>query len=604
MGKFKSSIFDGNVILKNNNPHIIFDMSDKTNDMFFIKAKRPDGYLYPILQGKLQYRDSNFVGANVFLGGNEKTIISAGECVNNNMDIFFQMTDTETNQDIEDTWESIHMIADKDIYFNSGGGRGVTTGGTLNNIIGMILNSSQELLPIKQFTPTDNIGSIGNSSYRWASAHFTNLYSSTIRVENEIINKSNKADLTLADNGLTEVIYPSNNSFIDKNSRIMGRNEMVIRPNGNVEGFWYVRNYATTSSNVDDYIAQKGIRIVMDKSGNLTYNISDNANFRSAINAVNKAGDTLTGNLSYNMYGKTDTPLKVYGGDGNGLGISVGAGGATIVGAGESAKAFESLIGATTEDLHLAADGKINFYSQCNSIGNRIGMYYSEYGNLCPMTTKIGQLGTEANTWNKLYVNEGYGKWCGSVSADTLNTTDTWIPVIKSGKLEHTLRDMPTAVCSSRYNTNQGYLATLGTLSWWNGAYNTGNNSNLKYCSQGEIQAKPKILYDNANGASGNITLNETAANFARIEVYTINSDNKTQAHCPTTIFNPNNKGFRIQSIEGGDARMFVSTKEYKISGTSISVAKAQQVGTLFASGSFTVANYQNICITRVLGYK
>ncbi|MGN1327772.1 MAG: hypothetical protein ACI4VQ_06850 [Clostridia bacterium] len=39
----------------------------------------------------------------------------------------------------------------------------------------------------------------------------------------------------------------------------------------------------------------------------------------------------------------------------------------------------------------------------------------------------------------------------------------------------------------TNYNTNQGYLATMSFLSFWNGAYNSGGSSNLTYCHKGTI---------------------------------------------------------------------------------------------------------------------
>ena len=50
----------------------------------------------------------------------------------------------------------------------------------------MVLNSSHELLPIKAETYTNNVGSIGNSSYKWANIYATtfhgNLDSRTITI--------------------------------------------------------------------------------------------------------------------------------------------------------------------------------------------------------------------------------------------------------------------------------------------------------------------------------------------------------------------------------------------------------------------------------------
>lgn len=66
------------------------------------------------------------------------------------------------------------------------------------------------------------------------------------------------------------------------------------------------------------------------------------------------------------------------------------------------------------------------------------------------------------------------------------NTTDTWIPVIKEGKFQHTQREFATnAVVHCHWGTNNDYIPTMSFLSWWNGAHNSSGNSNLAYCNKG-----------------------------------------------------------------------------------------------------------------------
>lgn len=106
------------------------------------------------------------------------------------------------------------------------------------------------------------------------------------------------------------------------------------------------------------------------------------------------------------------------------------------------------------------------------------------------------------------------------VKINNRDTTNTWIPIISSGKLNYTTRYMPNAVTHSQYNTEQDRLVTLNFMSFWNGAYSANGGSNLQYCYQGTIQAKPKTLYDNSSGSNGTITLNESAANFSYLEIH------------------------------------------------------------------------------------
>lgn len=81
--------------------------------------------------------------------------------------------------------------------------------------------------------------------------------------------------------------------------------------------------------------------------------------------------------------------------------------------------------------------------------------------------------------------------WSGNTALtndhSTLNTSDTWIPVIASGKIQHTLRKFASSKTHTDYNNNQSYIPTMSFLTYWNGAYNSSNSSNLTYCAKGEI---------------------------------------------------------------------------------------------------------------------
>lgn len=89
----------------------------------------------------------------------------------------------------------------------------------------------------------------------------------------------NNIDAFATDNGVTETKYPSINSILDKNKCIIVRQEGIVTSDGKITSFWYVRNYDTSGN----MVAQKGIKMLMNKAGDLTYQIDDAANFRSAI---------------------------------------------------------------------------------------------------------------------------------------------------------------------------------------------------------------------------------------------------------------------------------------------------------------------------------
>ena len=57
-------------------------------------------------------------------------------------------------------------------------------------------------------------------------------------------------DLSLANNNITtdDKLYPTTFSVQDKNNKIMARLEGIPRSNGEVQSFWYVRNYNTSGT--------------------------------------------------------------------------------------------------------------------------------------------------------------------------------------------------------------------------------------------------------------------------------------------------------------------------------------------------------------------
>ena len=144
--------------------------------------------------------------------------------------------------------------------------------------------------------------------------------------------------------------------------------------------------------------------------------ILDSANYNTY--ALPLYGGTLTGNINYTMYSSTQTPFKVYGGDVDGQGISIGAGAATLVGSGESAKWLESQVSATSEELHLASDGIIKFWTNCQSqnTGAAVTVYLDGSRNFYPATNGSGSVGTSGNKWNTMYANTFYGALSGNAS--------------------------------------------------------------------------------------------------------------------------------------------------------------------------------------------
>ena len=179
------------------------------------------------------------------------------------------------------------------------------------------------------------------------------------------------------------------------------------------------------------------------------------------------------------------------------------------------------------------------------------------------------------------------------------NTADTYIPVFKDGYFDYTTRFKPTSKTHSQYSTEQDRLATLAMLSYWNGAYDSGNQSNLTYCHQGEIQAKPISLYNNSSGTTGTVTLSQSVANFTYIEVYYKDEWN----YCGMTkVYSANGKTALLVSnrISNSDGA-FIKSRNVKLSGTQI----ITEYNGNWASWNNSVSDTKTyISIYKVNGYK
>lgn len=145
---------------------------------------------------------------------------------------------------------------------------------------------------------------------------------------------------------------------------------------------------------------------------------------------VNRAGDTISGDLTFsiaqssNLHIKAQTSSNTWNAisflnannDGYGVGVKIGAGGSVIMGAGESSDNFisaTSLNTGGTESLYALADGEIFIESTCDAIANRKGIKISN-GNIIPVVADANSdntltLGTAAIRWKKIY-GYGFGK--------------------------------------------------------------------------------------------------------------------------------------------------------------------------------------------------
>ena len=142
--------------------------------------------------------------------------------------------------------------------------------------------------------------------------------------------KCQSTDASKTDNGISSSVWYPMMSVYDKSNRVITRIESAFYTNGDVRSSFLTRQYDTNG----DQVANKGISMTMDKSGNLTYTIADPANFRAAIGLSTtnvKSQITITkssGNWSVNSYSayRTGNTITLYiKFRGNGSSVNAGA---------------------------------------------------------------------------------------------------------------------------------------------------------------------------------------------------------------------------------------------------------------------------------------
>ena len=143
----------------------------------------------------------------------------------------------------------------------------------------------------------------------------------------------------------------------------------------------------------------------------------------------------------------------------------------------------------------------------------------------------------------------------------------------------------------------------MSFLSYWNGAYNSNNSSNLTYAHQGTIQCKPTTLYDNSSGPNGTITLSQTAANFSYLEIYYAKGGS-TALTCSVKIDSPNGKTVALNWSQFLETWAQIEIGHIKISGTSITRDSTKNGGVNLSGNGNSIFKVTELRIYKVLGYK
>lgn len=112
----------------------------------------------------------------------------------------------------------------------------------------------------------------------------------------------------------------------------------------------------------------------------------------------------------------------------------------------------------------------------------------------------------------------------------------------------------------------------------------------------------PTVLYNNASGTTGTVTLSKSAQDYNYLEIFYVN--NHGDLNRSIRISAPNGKNISIESIEPNqsDAATYLRTAFYNISGNTITYKYATYTA-LYNNGEVQVNRNQYSKITKVLGW-
>lgn len=112
------------------------------------------------------------------------------------------------------------------------------------------------------------------------------------------------------------------------------------------------------------------------------------------------------------------------------------------------------------------------------------------------------------------------------------------------------------------------------------------------------------VLYNNSTGTSSNFTLNESSANYRRFVIEAKNIDESAICIVPE-IIDPDGKKIPIMTINtgGGYGKTYIGNSTWQISGNTVTKIQSNALTTLNNNGPIQIESYDNVVITKVIGY-
>ena len=234
----------------------------------------------------------------------------------------------------------------------------------------------------------------------------------------------------------------------------------------------------------------KGSLEIKNNSNTTTSKLHQNGNIAATEKIILNSDSNNSGTLTFSSDNRTADFLKLIGGnDAYGDAVLIGDDGLIVIGAGGSRDAlYNLLVGETTnpngnENVHIAADSNVYFWSNCDTIANRHRLIFSTAGALQinPMTFDASKANNDVSSGTL---------WPGYRVTDAASRVTSFFgSSITSGGT------IGTGIWVYNYNTSGTLVANA------NFAINMDKSGNISY-SVSNTQAFRKVLgLGDANGA-------------------------------------------------------------------------------------------------------
>lgn len=241
------------------------------------------------------------------------------------------------------------------------------------------------------------------------------------------------------------------------------------------------------------------------------------------------SGGTLTGALTFSNYssklttgetismknskGQVQDVIRCYDDgdtDANGSELVIQAGGNVYIGSGESASALKTAIGTNSgETMKISSDSNIEFYTNCQTIANRVGVILDSSRAFYPNSNNTGTLGTSSNKWNNVYATTFTGSLSGNASTASKLGTAT---VGSTSKPIYLNAGTATALSATVGAANKPVYMNAGTVTACSST--VGSATVPVYMNAGTVtQCTASSVFSNLSNSGNNISITVAGQN-------------------------------------------------------------------------------------------